>query len=271
MLAGIVQAGEGAGGPEMRMFILPRADVKVLDTWHVDGNPTNNWIQFDGTFSSMNVGGCQVDQFTGADFPFDFTRRFGADYTTTAVVDQYFTVYGNPEPKGAWGVSIEGHHLSLNMTFDGDRVVDSTPHFFGVNPAKLKRDFQTPDPMQSGSKTKYVAGNRLLLPEEGAAYALLSTLTEEQKVQFAMEAIGIRYENGKSVVDAHQLLVPKRLEDNGNDLWSVLNTIQEKLVHGDFYAKRPNSSRVRKARPIKNFKKDIELNEKLFKLAYQYI
>ena len=102
----------------------------------------------------------------------------------------YFTIYGNPEPKGAWGVSIEGHHPSLNMTFDGDRVVDSTPHFFGVNPAKLKRDFQTPDPMQAGSKTKYVAGNRLLLPEEGAAYALLSTLTEEQKgkILFAPEA-----------------------------------------------------------------------------------
>lgn len=97
------------------------------------------------------------------------------------------------------------------------------------------------------------------------------TLTEEQKFQFAMEAIGIRYENGNASIDANQLLVPKRTEDNGNDLWSVLNTIQEKLVHGDFYTKKPNSSRVRKARPIKNFKKDIELNEKLFKLAYQYI
>jgi hypothetical protein len=97
------------------------------------------------------------------------------------------------------------------------------------------------------------------------------TLTEEQKMKFALEAIGIRYENGQSVVDANQLLVPKRLEDNGDDLWSVLNTIQEKLIHGDFYAKKPNSSRVRKARPIKNFKKDIELNEKLFNLAYQYI
>ena len=38
MLAGIVQAGgDGAGGGEMRMFIVPRSDVEVLDTWHVDG------------------------------------------------------------------------------------------------------------------------------------------------------------------------------------------------------------------------------------------
>ena len=101
----------------------------------------------------------------------------------------YFAIYGNPEPNGLWGVSVEGHHLSINMTYQGDRIVDSTPQFFGVNPAKLLRDFETPDPMQSGSKTKYTSGTRLLLPEEQASYDLLNSLSKEQqaKVVFLAE------------------------------------------------------------------------------------
>ena len=94
--AGVVGfPGRPSGGPSSR------ADIEIFGynpstytqdyTWHVDGNPTDNWVQF----SQTGVGGCQVDHFTGADFPFAFTRRFGADYTTTAVVDQYFAVYGN--------------------------------------------------------------------------------------------------------------------------------------------------------------------------------
>ena len=94
--AGVVGLpGRPTGGPSSR------ADIEIFGynpstytqdyTWHVAGNPTDDWVQF----SQTGVGGCQVDQFTGTDFPFAFTRRFGAGYTTTAVVDQYFAVYGN--------------------------------------------------------------------------------------------------------------------------------------------------------------------------------
>ncbi len=93
----------------------------------------------------------------------------------------YFTVYGTPSETGLWGVSVEGHHLSVNITYDGEKIVDSTPQFFGVNPARLKREFSTPDPLQSGAKTQYKSGTRLLLPEEQAAYTLAGSLTEEQK------------------------------------------------------------------------------------------
>jgi alkylation response protein AidB-like acyl-CoA dehydrogenase len=37
MLAGMVQEADGIAGGEMRMFILPRAEVAIIDTWHVDG------------------------------------------------------------------------------------------------------------------------------------------------------------------------------------------------------------------------------------------
>ena len=100
----------------------------------------------------------------------------------------YFAVYGNPEPNSDWGVSVEGHHLSINMTYQGDRIVDSTPQLFGVNPARLLRDFETPDPLQSGSKTKYTSGTRLLLPEEQASYQLLNSLSKEQQATAIFES-----------------------------------------------------------------------------------
>lgn len=95
----------------------------------------------------------------------------------------YMAIYGNPAPKELWGVSMEGHHLSINLTFLGDSIVDSTPQFFGVNPAKLRKDFETPDPLNSDSKLQFVEGKRLLLPEEGAAFELLQKLNDDQRRQ----------------------------------------------------------------------------------------
>ncbi len=95
----------------------------------------------------------------------------------------YFAIYGNPDPKELWGASVEGHHLSINLTFQGDRIVDSTPQFFGVNPATLRRDFETPDPLANENKIPFSKGKRLLLPEEGAALELLASLDASQRAR----------------------------------------------------------------------------------------
>lgn len=50
----------------------------------------------------------------------------------------FLTVFGKPDPKGKWGWRIEGHHLSLNFTFEDGKLVSSTPAFFGANPATVK-------------------------------------------------------------------------------------------------------------------------------------
>jgi len=100
----------------------------------------------------------------------------------------YVAIYGNPEPNADWGMSVEGHHLSINMTYQGDRIVDSTPQFFGVNPARLLRDFETPDPLRDGAKTKYTSGTRLLLPEEQASYELLKSLSDSQRTLAIFDA-----------------------------------------------------------------------------------
>ena len=47
----------------------------------------------------------------------------------------FFTIYGTPNPEGKWGLSVEGHHLSLNFVVDKGHVVSTTPSAFGANPA----------------------------------------------------------------------------------------------------------------------------------------
>ena len=69
--------------------------------------------------------------------------------------------------------------------------------------------------------------------------------------------------------DIFNLLQPTRNEDSGNGLWEVFNIFQEKIVKGDFIYF--NGRKNRKARPIKNFNQDLEVNSKLFDLALEYV
>ena len=93
-------------------------------------------------------------------------------------------------------------------------------------------------------------------------------LSQEQKQQFALEALGLRFDTDNKTFNVDEFLTPTRKEDEGNDLWSVFNLVQEKLVHGmvDYRA----GSKQRKARRIKNFQQDVKLNSELYELALAY-
>ena len=96
-------------------------------------------------------------------------------------------------------------------------------------------------------------------------------LRKEQIEEFAKKAAAIRFgaEQLENItIDFDDLVTPTRPEDNGNDLWSVFNVVQEKLVHGMF--EYTSGSKLRKARKIKNFKQDLDLNAKLYELAVEY-
>ena len=83
----------------------------------------------------------------------------------------YFTLFGTPAGDDArWAVSIEGHHLSLNFALTGDDVTESTPAFFGSNPATLPREIAGVE-----------AGTRVLGETEDAAFALLDSLSGERR------------------------------------------------------------------------------------------
>ena len=97
-------------------------------------------------------------------------------------------------------------------------------------------------------------------------------LDEKQAVEFALKALATRFnedEMKRIKVDAKELLKPVRKEDEGSDLWSVFNVIQEKILDGDFNYVAGNKSR--KARKIKNFNQDLKVNKELFAMAAEYI
>ena len=87
-------------------------------------------------------------------------------------------------------------------------------------------------------------------------------LTEAQMADFAQKAAALRTKKTVNIMD---VLTADRPQDAGNDLWVVFNRIQEKVIGGSYKAGN------RKARSVKNFQKDIELNEQLFELAESYL
>ena len=95
-------------------------------------------------------------------------------------------------------------------------------------------------------------------------------LSQEQCLDFAKRALEVRLGELDNIqIDYQDLLTPTRSEDRGNDLWSVYNVIQEKVIHGMFNYKYGVKSR--KARKIKNFKQDLVINERLYDLALEYV
>jgi hypothetical protein len=71
-----------------------------------------------------------------------------------------------------WGWRIEGHHLSLHFTLEGDRYLSTLPQFMGANPALVPRDIEKGGPKQ---------GTRVLAQEEDLARQLMAALPERER------------------------------------------------------------------------------------------
>lgn len=101
-------------------------------------------------------------------------------------------------------------------------------------------------------------------------------LTDEQKTALATEVVKLRkgVEDDKDfVVEAEvveDILTPVRAEDKGNDLWTIFNICQEKMIKGGF-GLRSTRNRLRRQRGITSIKKDMEFNQRLWNTASQYL
>jgi len=81
----------------------------------------------------------------------------------------YFTLFGDPREAKTWGLSVEGHHLSLNFVFEGANMVASTPQFYATNPAEVK----TPNELG------FELGAAVLKEEEQLGFELINSLEGE--------------------------------------------------------------------------------------------
>lgn len=89
-------------------------------------------------------------------------------------------------------------------------------------------------------------------------------LTEAQINEIARKAARLRFDNND--VDVKQLLTIHRNEDQGNDLWSVFNRVQENLIKPGMLIDRNG----RLISGIDNVKQNIQLNQDLFSLVETY-
>lgn len=90
-------------------------------------------------------------------------------------------------------------------------------------------------------------------------------LTDDEIDNFTYNALQIRFTNAVGI-NINDVVKPSRIEDYSDDLWTVFNVVQEKLIRGGIQL--PSK---RRSRPINNFVNDNNINTKLWELAEQYI
>ncbi len=147
----------------------------------------------------------------------------------------YLTLFGEPTNEGVWGMSFEGHHLSLNFVCRDGKIVDSTPQFFASNPATIMDDV-------SGPLGK---GTRILSQEEDLAFELIRSMPDDKKklAIIADEAPGeIRFAgDAQSKVGKPEGIVMSQLDPAGRKLLQDLVGVYVDAVADKVAAQRRES------------------------------
>jgi hypothetical protein len=96
-------------------------------------------------------------------------------------------------------------------------------------------------------------------------------LDEDQALAFAHQALLLRYQKQEqSPIRPITLLTPRRVEDQSNDLWTVLNRVQENLLQGGLSdGRRTQVGTLRTLRSLRGIDSKVSINKKLWSLAEQ--
>ena len=93
----------------------------------------------------------------------------------------------------------------------------------------------------------------------------------DEQVAFASRALALRFQNlAESGMQPSQLLRARRASDGGEDLWSILNRVQENLIRGGL-TRRTVSGRLTRTRGITAIRRDVELNSRLWDVAAEVL
>ncbi len=106
------------------------------------------------------------------------------------------------------------------------------------------------------------------------------TLDDDARAALAASAHALRFGDADgsimTPIRPEQLLTPRRADDRANDLWTVMNVIQENVMRGGLSARAPATidqdgrwrrGRVVTTRAINNIDQDVKLNRALWGLG----
>ena len=92
-----------------------------------------------------------------------------------------------------------------------------------------------------------------------------------EQLEFAGQALALRYPDPATQgMMPVQLLTSRRPQDLGDDLWSLLNKVQENLIGGGLH-RRSAAGRVMRTRRITSIREDVRLNGRLWDLATEVL
>jgi hypothetical protein len=96
-------------------------------------------------------------------------------------------------------------------------------------------------------------------------------MSKEAQREFAQKAFALRSYQDRQLTEEEltEFLAPRRKEDQGDSLWTVLNRVQESVLKGGYHITN-KKNKLRRAKSIKNIQKDIELNQQIWELGMQY-
>ncbi len=92
-------------------------------------------------------------------------------------------------------------------------------------------------------------------------------MSTDDQDQFAERALALRFPDvANSGMVPAQLLTVRRPQDAHDDLYTLLNKVQENLLRGGLSRRAP-SGRLTRTRRITSIKQDVRLNSQLWDLA----
>ena len=146
-------------------------------------------------------------------------------------------------------------------------LVIATTQFESHKVRHMGYDFET---LQGVIKTLV---EKLPLTVESMNKMKATELTQTQAFEFATALLEERVkgtDNKITELAVVGVLQTQRSQDEGLGLWEVFNRVQENIVEGNFMYHTPKG-KLRQARPIKNFKQDMDLNQKLYERALEFV
>jgi hypothetical protein len=95
-------------------------------------------------------------------------------------------------------------------------------------------------------------------------------LTQNERGLFASTAHEYLYgENNHAPITPRGLLITRRRTDEGTDLWTTFNKVQENIMKGGIRGRAKTGRRTR-TRAIKDISKDVKLNQALWTMAENF-